>query len=101
MTRLSRLLSASFGLALAATALAGSAHAESPTASAADFISKTVAPDIDDYWRLQSRWDGDPYVTPRVVLFDAAHAPDDGCTGRPVDGHAYCQADRTIYLDVG
>jgi predicted metalloprotease len=102
MSRLSRVLSVSVGLALSTTALVGSVHAESPTASAADFIESTVAPDIDTYWRQQSRLEGVPYVTPQVFLFDASSRPPvDACSQKPVTGHEYCPADGTIYLDVG
>jgi predicted metalloprotease len=103
MPRLTRLLAASLGLALSATTFAGSVHAASPSASAsaASFISSKVIPDIDGYWRLESRSEGVAYSTPAVTLFDSAHPAYDACGTGPVAGHEYCNADHTIYLDVG
>src|SRR5436309_2170639 len=101
MSRLSRLLAAPFAVALSAAALlAPAAYAESPGASAASFISSSVVPQIDAFWRQESRAEGVAYTTPRVVLFDTTHPAYDACDSGAVDGHAYCPADRTIYLDV-
>jgi len=106
MSRLHRLLAASFGLALSVTAFVGpftstSAHAASPSANAATFIKSEVVPGLDDYWRRQSRAAGRAYVTPKVVFFDNAHPAFDACSDEAVEGHEYCPVDRTIYLNVG
>ena len=60
-----------------------------------------MAPDIDTYWRQQSRAAGVRYVTPKLVLFDGAHPVFDACSAGAVESHEYCPADGTIYLDVG
>jgi predicted metalloprotease len=105
MSRQSRLLAAPFALVLTAAALlapaATSVYADSPGASATRFITSSRVPDIDAFWRQESRAEGAFYSTPRVVLFDSTHPAYDACDSGPVDGHAYCPADRTIYLDVG
>ena len=100
MPRLNRLLGAFLGLGLSATTLVGSAHAATPSTGVSSFIKSEVVPDIDAYWRQQSRADGVAYVTPKVVLFDSTHPVVDACGDGVVEGHEYCPADRTIYLDV-
>src|SRR5690242_14213321 len=97
MPRTNSLLAASLGLALSAATFVGpavtAAHAASPGPSAATFIQTEVAPDIDAYWRQQSRAAGVRYVTPKLVLFDSVHPVFDACSDDAVEGHEYCPAD--------